>query len=97
MTCYLCLLSVLRLILAFLEAFLESLSTMEWIQAILTIMKNCNDDVKTMEKLSLLLQRLSKIGSVDFYACLDFIINDQKRSLFNAQLVFNLNLCVNAS
>lgn len=45
----------------YLQRFLESLSSVEWIQAIVSIMKSSKEDIPLMEKLSLLLQRLSKL------------------------------------
>jgi len=47
----------------YLQPFLENLSTMEWVHSILTIMRSSMDDENMLEKLSLLLQRLSRIRS----------------------------------
>ena len=48
----------------YMHQFLDELSTVEWIQAILTILKASSDDITLMENLSLILQRLSKVKSI---------------------------------
>ncbi|XP_065667448.1 coiled-coil domain-containing protein 138 isoform X4 [Hydra vulgaris] len=94
----------------YLREFLESISNVEWIQAILTVMKSYNTQVELMDKLSLLLQRISKIRSnktiFDVLRVKDSVTelislcksesiqSNLKSILFNIELMKSRKLCV---
>ncbi|XP_012555095.2 coiled-coil domain-containing protein 138 isoform X3 [Hydra vulgaris] len=94
----------------YLREFLKSISNVEWIQAILTVMKSYNTQIELMDKLSLLLQRISKIRSnktiFDVLRVKDSVIelislcksesiqSNLKSILFNIELMKSRKLCV---
>ena len=83
---------------AYLQPFLENISTLEWIQSLLTVMKSYADDVQMMEKLSLLFQRLSKLKyDIYFYFLLLKYLNSSIKinvSLLNFLYKEYLNLSI---
>jgi len=79
----------------YLQSFLESISNIEWVQAIMNTMKNSQEDNNIMEKSSLLLQRLSKLRSnKTIFEALQTrkFINDYIRNIHPDEEFLQLNL-----